>query len=94
MIEEFIGAPLSKKIFILHFYDIPKSYVYDFLEDVCKRKDYLYAIAILTNGRSAHHFENIVDVEFFKSLKNYVNDHDLLCRMIDDIISNHQKNQI
>lgn len=90
IVKEFVSAPFSKKIFILHFYDVPKDLVYQFFQDVCERKDYLFAMSILTNGRSAHHFVEIDDLEFFEKMKEHVKDHRILTHMIDDLVSNRQ----
>lgn len=54
--DEFKGSPNSKKLYLLHYYDISKQDVYAFLLDMCQTRDWLFAMSILMDGNVSHYF--------------------------------------
>jgi hypothetical protein len=69
---------------MMHYYDIPKEDIYTFLLDMCQSKDWVFAMAILMNARTASYFSDLTpsDKSKLEMLMHMTSEHELTTSMI------------
>lgn len=82
--DEFKGSPNSKKLYLLHYYYIPKEDVYAFLLNMCETRDWLFVMSILMNGNVSHYFSTPEHFEkkTFELMMELSKDHELTHAML------------